>query len=229
MGMRYNLLLKQFMLLVFIFLINTENSFSQKLKSDTVFIFKDSVKGYSQSIFLEKNKNSKFYNAITSFEFDLQDKKSYALSINFLRERKLKLKKQKPILPSTKWIVLKQYKGKFYAYHPCDFYTFYKVSINDTTYIDWTGEGPIANKILSQKKINDSTFELKTYGVNALEKKIKIRLINKELGIAVFEEIENVVFSNTYLMIMADKIKMIPFIVNNCGSYKQKELKFEKL
>jgi flagellar assembly factor FliW len=194
------------------------------MKSDTVFIFKDSVKGFSQSIFFEENKNSKYYDAITSFEFDLNDTESYKNSLEFLNDKKIKLKKQKTILPYTKWINLKQYKGEFYAYHPCDFYSFYKISISDTTYIDWTGEGPIANKIMFQKKVNDSTFEMKTYGVNALEKKITIRIIDKERGIAVFEEIENVEFKNTYFMIMADKIKMVPFIVNNCDIYKQREL-----
>ena len=80
------------------------------------------------------------------------DNQSYQNSMDFLKENKLILTKKTPVISQTKWVTLKQYKGKFYAYHPCDFYSHFRISINDTTFIDWTGETE-ASKIVAQRKL----------------------------------------------------------------------------
>lgn len=214
-------------ILTFLVLIFCQNIFGQTNKVDTVFIRKDSIKEFSQSIFIETNKNSIYYKDIASFEFGMFDKESYENSLEYLKTNEVKLQKQKTILPANKWITLKQYKGDFYAYYPCDFYTYFQASINDSTYIDWTGEGPIASQILSQKKIDKSTFELKLNGIYNKNRLLTINIIDQTKGIAVFTEtIQN--GRTNYLMIMADKIKTVPFIVNNCKTQKQLELDFEE-
>jgi hypothetical protein len=217
-----------FYILTLFILTTCQNVFGQQSKLDTIFIRKDSLKGVSQSIFFETNKNSKFYENITSFKFGMFDKESYDESLDYLKKNKIKLKKQKTISLSKKWITLKLYSGQFYAYYPCDFYSFYQVSVNDSTYIDWTGEGPIANKIISQKKLNDTTFEIKVTGILEQDRTITINIIDKTRGIAVFTEETVQNGKNQFLMIMADKIKTVPFIVNNCETSKQSELKFEE-
>ena len=209
-------------------LITCQSVFGQNSKSDTIFIRKDSLKGVSQSIFIETDKNSKFYKNITSFKFGMFDKESYDNSLDYLKKNKIKLKKQKTIIPSKKWVTLKKYNGQFYAYYPCDFYSYFQVSINDTTYIDWTGEGPVANKIKSQRKLNDTTFEIKVTGIYEQDRTITINIIDKTKGIAVFTETTMQNGKNNFLMIMADKIKTVPFIVNNCETSKQLELEFQK-
>ena len=224
---RRNFMKNLFYIMTFSNLTICQIVYGQQIKADTIFIQKDSIKGFSQSIFKELNKNSKFYENITSFKFGAFDKESYDNSLDYLKTNKLQLQKQKTILPSTKWITLKQYKGQFYAYYPCDFYSYYQVSVNDTTLIDWTGEGPIANKIVSQKKINNRTFELKLYGIFDKDRTITINIIDNAKGIAVFTEITENIKTN-YLMIMADKIRSVPFIVNNCETEKQLELNFEE-
>ena len=208
-----------------IFLIS-ELAFGQNKKTDTIFIQKDSLEGISQSIFFETNKNSAHYKNLTSFEFDEFDKESYQWSLDYLKKNKISLTKQKNILPSDKWIVIQQYNDEFYAYYPCDFYHFFKVSISDTAYLEMTGEGPVANKILNQRKINNSTFEIKTTGMYHQNRTIKVHIIDKERGIAAFEEKRKDDSHFFYLMIMADKIKSVPLIVNNCKIHKQHELQF---
>lgn len=206
----------------------SQSAQAQAAKTDTIFIRKDSLEGVAQSIFIETNKHSKYYKNLTSFQFGKFDKESYDNSLSYLKTHKIKLKKQKTILPSTKWLTLKQYHGRFYAYYPCDFYTYYQASVNDTTYIDWTGEGPIANKIKSQRKLNDSTFKINVTGIYDPERTIVIHIIDKSKGIAVFTETTDRNGKNNYLMIMADKIKTIPLIVNNCQQHKTTELEFEE-
>lgn len=225
--MRHFIKTAAFILTLFI-LTTCQSVFGQHSKSDTIFIRKDSLKGVSQSIFFETNKNSKYYENITSFKFGMFDKESYDNSLDYLKKNKIKLKKQKTIIPSKKWVTLKKYNGQFYAYYPCDFNSYFQVSINDTTYIDWTGEGPIANKLKSQRKLNDTTFEIKVTGIYEPDRIITINIIDKSKGIAVFTETTVQDGENHFLMIMADKIKTVPFIVNNCETTKQRELKFDE-
>lgn len=198
-------------------------------QADTVFIQKDSLLGTAQSIFFDNNRNSKFYDKINYWGFLTFDSQSYQNSMDFLKENKLTLTKKTPVIPQTKWVTLKQYKGTFYAYHPCDFYSHFRISINDTTFIDWTGEGPDASKILDQKKIDDKTYEFTLTGIANKDRKLIIHIIDRKKGIAVFEETNNNADeSYYYLMVASDKIRNVPLIVNYCKEYKQLELRFDE-
>jgi hypothetical protein len=197
-------------------------------KNDTMFIFKDSIYGTSQSIFIEKNKSTKFHERLVNTEFGEFDNESYILSLDYLKENKLSLQKKNPVSNETLWIPLVQYQGVFFTYHPCDFYHSYKVSINDTTWIDWTGEGPIANQICFQKKLNKKTCEFELNSIYEPTRKLTIHMIDQKKGIAIFE----VVYANEkpfyQLMIAASKINRVPLIVNQCDFRKQRELEFEE-
>lgn len=191
-------------------------------------MFKDSLKGFSQSIFIDTNPSSKYYEHLTSFNFGLYDKESYHQSLEYLKENQDKLKKKSLIIPIKKWISLKQFQGNFYTYFPCDFINANKISINDSTYINWTGEGPIGNKILQEKKLNAVTYQIKTTGAQYKERTIKIYIVDTEKGIAVFEEIFADRTKYYSLMIDIEKIKTVPLIVNNCEIEKQIEMEFEE-
>lgn len=204
---------------------NYDSSFTV---NDTVFLYRDEIEGTSQAVFFDENRNSAFYDDIKLVESDLTDSESYQFSINYLKENKLKLVKKKPIIPYTKWSVLKQNKGEFYAYKVCDNYHAYRISINDSTYIDWTGEGPDANQIVAQKKIDDNTYEYQLNGVMYNERTMRIHIIDNEKGIAVFEYVSNEFNDNNFfLMIASDKVRTVPIIVNNCKTSKQREVEFE--
>ena len=201
--------------------------YGQVSSNDTVFIERDSILGTAQSIYFDSNRNSKFYNGINYWEFHHYDTVSYKYSTDYFKENSLILTKRTPVIHLTKWVILKQYKGEYYLYKPCDFLFHFKISINDTTFIDWTGEGPVANKIIEQKKINNTTYKFRLTGINNKDRELKIHIIDSSRGIAVFEEINNGADKNQYLMISADKIRTVPLIVNNCETYKQVELRFE--
>jgi hypothetical protein len=66
-------------------------------------------------------------------------------------------------------------------------------------------------------------------GIAKKNRKLIIHIIDNKKGIAVFEETSyNSNERYYYLMIAADKIKTVPLIVNNCETYKQNELCFDK-
>ncbi|RYG12925.1 MAG: hypothetical protein EOO07_18345 [Chitinophagaceae bacterium] len=202
--------------------------FSQVKSNDTVFIERSAKLKTAQSIYFDNNKNSKAYRDIVDFLMDKFDVYSYRQSLAFLKENKLKLTKKKPIIPFVKWVPVKQFKGKFYAYHPCDFYSHYKISFNDSTFIDWTGEGPVANKIVAQKKVDSKTYEFRLKGFYQPNRMLSIYIIDVVKNIAVFEETNEKHEKTYYLMIAANQIKTLPLIVNNCETHKQNELKFEE-
>ncbi len=201
--------------------------YGQVNSDDTVFIQRDSLLGTAQSIYFDSNINSKFYDRINDWEFGKYDTASYKYSIDYLKENNLILAKRKPIIPLTKWVILKQYKGKFYVYHPCDFLFHYKASFNDTTYMDWTGEGPVASKIVKQKKINGNTYKFVLTGINNKDRILKIHIIDSNKGIAVFETKNKGDVKRAYFMIAADKIKSVPIIVHNCEIQLELELLFD--
>jgi hypothetical protein len=198
-------------------------TFGQTVKPGRIYLLKEK----NHSIFIEKIKNSFFYDKICDFNFGKFDKSSYLSSIDYLKENKIRLTKVSTGDFPKRWITLKQYKGKFYTYYPSDFYSHYKVGITDTSFIEYTGEGPEAKKIISYKKIDNQTFQFILLGYTLKLEKLTVHLIDIKNGIAVFEE-NNLGQVNYKLMISADKIRNLPIIVNYCKVQKQVEFHFEK-
>ena len=195
---------------------------------DSIFIKKDSIYGASQSIYITKKKSCQLYNRLLDLNFGEFDAESYLMSLSYLKEKNLILKKNTPVISETQWIPLVQYDKKLFAYYPCDFYSFNKVSINDSTFIEWTGEGPIANQIMNQKKGKNNTFEFDLCSMYDPIKTVIIHIINPKKGIAVFETISSNNEHYFSLMIAASKINRVPLIVNQCDFQKQRELDFEE-
>ncbi len=194
---------------------------------DTSFIqYSTSVRS-AQSIYFDKDKNSRFYDSITSFtDFSSEN---YAYSIKYLQKDNTNLRIKTPIISLIKWVSLKQFVNRFYAYKPCDSYFSYKASFSDSTFIDWTGEGAVANKIITQRKIDDKTYSFELTGINQRNRELIIHIIDQQKGIAVFEEITNKTDASYHLMIAADKIKSVALIINNCEIEKQLELEFDEI
>jgi len=214
-------MINKLFLLGFFLLVQTVSVIAQA--NTRTYIKKDGVNGEIHSIYIENDRTSKYYDKILDFGFDKYDQASYSNSLEYFKEKNIRLTKIVVKDLPKEWITLKQYKGKFYVYHPCDFLFHYKVSINDTTFIDWTGEGPNGSKIISYKKISDQAAELKLTGVYEPVRTLIIHWIDQANGIAVFE---NTVNNDYELMIDAGKIKKVPIIINYCPTQKEMELNF---
>ncbi len=200
-------------------------SYGQQAK-DTIFLARDIDNAVYHAVFIDTNKASGFYSDISNFEFNEYDSNSYLLSLEYLRAKHLNLVKLPIQDIPLKWIKLEYYKGNFYAYYPSDFISHYQAAITDTSFIDYTGEGPIAGKINSFKKIDNETFSINTTSMDQIDRSLIIHIIDSKKGIAVFEN------ANTdgyyWLMIDADHIRDVPVIVNYCETQKCVEFKFEE-
>jgi len=202
-------------------------SFGQSNQTDTTFLLRTNSDGIYHAIFIDPTKASKLYDRISNFTFYNFDQESYDNSLNDLKSNHISLTRKVITQVPKKWIPLYQYRNKFYVYYPCDFYFHFKVSITDTSFIDYTGEGPVANKINDFKKINDTTFKFNLTGIEP-NRNLIIHIIEKENDIAVFEENSQEKNKRYYLMISSDNVKNVPMIVNYCPTRKEMEFEFDK-
>lgn len=194
----------------------------QQLHKDTAFLFKKA----NHSIFIDNSPISKFYDRISDFRFSKFDKDNYDYSLQYLKDSGIKLTKYRIKDLPKKWIILKYFKDRFYLYYPCDFYHHFKVSITDNAFIDYGGEGPVVNKILSFKKISNIKFYFSLTGVERPKRYLTIHIVDIANGIAIFEEWYDNNDRQYYLMIDATKIRRQPIVVNYCKDQKQMEFDF---
>jgi hypothetical protein len=219
---------RRYYILTILFAVTYIQVHGQTFNRDTIHYYYDTEYDTKNFIFIEHNRNSDKYQGISSFTFSRFDSINYEMSIDYLHSNNFVLTHItiSDELPK-KWILLNLYKSDYYVYYPCNFLYHHKVIIADTTYVDWRGEGPEANKIVSFQKIDNKTFVFKLAGYNRHNQELKIHIIDKTNGIAVFEEVlpdrENIF----YLMISADKIRNMPIIVNECIGEIQDELDFD--
>lgn len=204
-------------------LVSFGELFGRDITTDTIFLLKDA----NHSVFIEANRNSRFYNMIADFSFGQFDTATYDRSLDYLREKKMKLTKNNIHDIPRKWILLNYYKNKFYTYKPSDFYSHFKVMITDTAFIDFSGEGPCANKIISYKRIDRKTMSFSLASIEKPNRRLIIHIIDEQKGIAVFEEPDNK-DNRYYLMISAEKMRQLPIIVNYSPEDKAMEMDFDE-
>lgn len=189
---------------------------------------KDTAHGSVPGVYIEPDRNSPLYQELTGFQLDNFRALSYRNSMDGLRQRGLKPERSRIILPWRQWVSLERYKGGFYVYKPCDFFSHYGWSINDTTVIDWTGEGAFATMVLSQKKLDANTYQVRYTGAPNQSAELIIHLVDRARGIAIFRYPSGTKDTTYRLMIAALKIRSVPLIVNHCPTGKRGEFSFEE-
>jgi hypothetical protein len=210
----------------FIIFLLSSYSFCQSKNQDTLFLFKELNFGNAQSIFIDLNNKSKFYQELNNFEFDKAI--SYQYSLHFLKEQSIKISKQELKIPSKNWISIKKYRGNYYVYKPCDSLFQNKKSINDSTFIDFTSEGPIVNSIIAQKNNSSSVYQFELSGIYHKERTLTIYMLDFKKGIALFETSDYHSEEKEYeLFVAAEKMYLYPIIVNQCYYHKQHEFFFD--
>jgi hypothetical protein len=202
--------------------------------NDTLFFVREKKDSSYHRIFIDPNKNSHFYSQVSDFKISGFDSDTYKQTLNYLYSQKLFPKKQSLNDIPTEWVMLETYKGTVYVYSPCDFYYHYKVKITDSTFIDWTGEGPEATYIQKFRKIDSFTFYFLLKSQFFSSRELTIKYINKEKGIAIFRsKFYNLLLnkSEERYQLMGDvkKIRNIPLLVNYCDYQKESELDFDQV
>lgn len=200
---------------------------AQPNNQDTSFLLKN-TKSLQHYIFIEPNKASPFYDEIADFSIEGLGDQSYRNSLAALYERHLKLGRVATADFPKQWIIAQQYKGQCYLYRPSDFYTHFQMGLTDTSFVDYTGEGPIANRILRFTKKDNNTYFFVLTGMYDSIRTITVHIIDRKKGIAVFEENSNGQGPHFFIMVDARKRRQLPLIVNYCKTQKQPEFRFDE-
>ena len=183
----------------------------QEIKNDTLFLLRQYSADDFHIIYIDNNKTSKEYGLIADFDFNRQDSINYLYWIEYLKKNnKNPFKKHTVTDIPKKWCPLYIYKSKFYLLTPTDFGgNLGCVEITDSTWIVYGGEGPTPGRINSFQKTDNNTYNINITPYDSFQYDLKISIIDKEKGIALFGKV---------LMISADKIKLFPIIVDNSGT-----------
>ena len=202
-------------------------AYSQKIKSDTIFI-----KANNDThcvIFIDKNKRSEYYKQIANFSFNSFDSATYNEAIDLIKSSsKTKFPKYKIRDFLKGWVPLYKYKNTYYAYTPSDWGYNNWIKITDSTLIEHDMEGPTPSKINSLRKINPKQFEFRVLDTQQKQRIIKIHIIDLKNEIAVFEFFGKHKKHEYKLMVNANKINHFPLIVNYCKDSKVPEMEFNK-
>ncbi len=176
-------------------------------------------------VYIEKDRTSKFYSWLTSFqfhEFNIRSLESYGItgvtsSADFNENTQSGLPKN--------WIPLYQLNGEYYIYKPSDFGNAGRRILTDSLFIKWYMDGPMPFKIISQQQNADThKFDLEVYDDTV--EKLRIHLIDKKRQIYWFENPDEEKPSRKRLYIPAERAYEYELIVNT-GNYKAREVMFD--
>ncbi|MCF6403736.1 hypothetical protein L3C95_12670 [Chitinophaga filiformis] len=195
-------------------------------KRDTVFLLREKRTTGYHAVFIDTNPASGYYKAISDFSFTGDDKKIYANTLALVKDKRLTRFTSKEF--PRRWIQVYQHKEKFYVYHPSDFMYHSMVRVTDSTYIDYCGEGPLANRIISFSKVDSTTYRFTLKSPYTGIHKVVVHIIDPKRGIAVFEESVETGEKYYNLMVTADKVRGLPVVVNYSPDQKEVEFDFDE-
>lgn len=125
-----------------------------------------------------------------------------------------------------KWTEVIYYGKEFYLKSPSDFCLLNQIIITDSCLISRSCEGPSLQKITKVTKLNSIQYEINLGFDKNKPSKTKITLIDKELGIAVWQTEQN----DNKLYADIDKYKRIPIAKSDCNGNKcANEIKSENI
>lgn len=206
--------------------------FAQFKQNDTLFFVREVSADVYHAVFIDSNKHSAFYNYVSDFTFNDFAKDSYNYSIDYLRSKKILLKKKSVYPLPEEWVMLESYKGNRYVNSPNDYYSHYKMKLTDSVLIHWDGEGPHATYINQFQIMDSNTFQFSMQSILSPKINLTIKYLDKAKGIAVFRfNFYNIGDKKmqTYFQLMCEvkKMRNIPLLVNYSDTEKSYELDFD--
>lgn len=203
------------------------SAFGQVARQDTNFIVRENGL-YYHAIFIDTNKDSRFYTYLEKNTKSPLDSAFYFEGINRLKQNKVTITAHKITGIEKTWHPLYLYKGKYYVYSPSDGMYGDWVQINDSIFLSYAGGEMISKAIDHISKTGSNQVRLRVTGDDGKPEKIKIYTIDAGKGIALFEYPKKETAYRYELRVALSKIRRFPIIVNYCETNKQDEFEFKK-
>jgi len=200
---------------------------------DTTFILRGKTKHYYHAIYIEKNRESTFYQQLTDFTFDKWDIESFKGNYEAIKKMYSNPYKvfKHPALP-TEWLPLYSYKGTYYLYAPSDWGYAGRRIITDSTLVYWDMDGPSPMPLTTFQKNNDKKYSLthfQPYNTDGNTNQIIIHIIDSKNKIAVWEFTNEAKDYQYQLYVPKENAKNFDMINNYCDYMKQMEFKFDTI
>ena len=221
-------------LLGIVFSFSFHFAFAQFKQNDTLFFVREISDEAYHAIFIDSNKNSVFYNYVSDFTINDFAKNSFNNSIDYLRSKKIQLKKKSYYALPEEWVMLVSYKGNMYVNSPNDYYSHYKMKLTDSVLIHWDGEGPQATYVKQYHKIDSITFQFSMQSIWSPKINLTIKYWDKSKGIAVFKFYYYNIGDKkmqTYFQLMCEvkKMRNIPILINYSDTEKAYEVDVDNI
>jgi hypothetical protein len=200
-----------------------------KVINDTTFLLREIDSNLYHAIFIENNKSSQYYDWISDFKL-MNSYTRYRLPSSASENNTNSKSFTKfPVndLPN-KWCPLYFYNDKYYLYSPCDYMNNVTFSINDSTFIYYSSEGPEGSIIKSLDRPDSNTYKFEVISLYLPRKNIIIHFIDRDRGIAIFEYPDEPKEYRYHFHVDAEKVKDFPIIVNYSKTCKQSEYRFPR-
>jgi len=205
---------------------------TNKTIHDTTFLLREKSKDYYHAIYIERNRQSPYYNSLLDFKYDDYENKEYKEAYQSIKQKhSAPLKKYNLTGLPKQWVPLHRYKNKYYIYLPSDEGDMGRMIITDSTLIYWSMEGPYPKPFQSLKKLNDHTwfFEADNFYPSKTTGTFVIHLIDPINKIAVFEDSSAPKRYRYSLYIAKENAKNFDLVVNYCETDKTPDFLFDKI
>lgn len=200
---------------------------------DTVFLLRNKTKDYYHAIYIEKNRQSKFYQWLTDFGFDNYDKEEFDTYYRGIKDdSSIKIKRfNRSDLPSE-WVPLYSLKGRYYLYAPSDWGNAGRKIITDSTLVFWFMDGPYPIPLSSFRKNSNNQYALTGIGRHSFDSartQLIIHMIDSKNKIAVWEFPAESTRYRYRLYVARENAPNFDMVVNYCKDAKQMEFSFDQI
>lgn len=206
---------------------------AKKVKAaDTTFLSREIKKDLYHVVYIEKNRNTIYYEWLLGFKYDHYD------SINYNETYKiLKVKHRKPLnkydlagLPKQ-WVPLNLYRGKYYLYTPSDGGSRGIRAITDSTVIYYDMDGPTVHALLDFKKLKPNKYFLKSppFYQFVRSSNVNIYVIDPKNMVTVWEDLSLPLDYRYMLYVAKEHANHFDMVVNYCKTQRTDEFAFEKI
>lgn len=211
---------------------NPNNITTLSLYHDTLFLKRTvNTRGNYTSynyVYIDTNRSSKYYNWLTSFEFDeydIQTLQAYGLNHVSCADD---LKNNKMSGLPKNWLPVYSFNGEYYLYKPSDFGNAGKRIISEDYFIYWYMDGPMPNEIIAAKSKQNNRNVLILKDLEDYPLELYIHCVDEQKQLYVFEYPQGHDSSEFYLFTPAENAKSFDLVVNT-GNEKAWEYNFDTI
>lgn len=199
--------------------------------NDTIFLHRKVTDYFYHAIYIEKDRTGRFYERLTSFEFNERNEQGYLEMLNMMADVPRVSTRPSTLGLPKNWLPLYKYKNGYYLYTPSDWGNAGRRILNDSVFVYWYMDGPDPRPLLDVKRLSDHRYSVRF--IDPYDRteptELTIHFVDPKTKMAVFEFSHESDQYRYQLFVPADSAHHFDMIVNYCEDQKQLEFKFDQI